>query len=259
MKQSSRLFGDRLSHMKIIMTNLDKTILQDNRILPYCLDVIIGIVIARPYYSTITFTQLINPSVLIASIEYWVYVNSVVLQGLLPGESDCGHILFFFENTGLGEQTIIKDREQYYCTFKKCKEWAEYKNAILFDCCNFRVLCSYKTTLPINKKSIALKQSKTMNNYGVAAYNDLKLLRITRRNTTRLSDVQFVLSYIGTSFSCVIFFYDDGCDILKYSGLRIAVKNATNNLKKQTNFICDPIVEDGVQKLIYSKPLQRSL
>ncbi len=71
--------------VKMLVFDLDGTIVDANRITTYCVEVIkkckrigyrIVIATARPYYSAARFTELLCPNVLIASDGAWVSITT---------------------------------------------------------------------------------------------------------------------------------------------------------------------------------------
>lgn len=95
----------------------------------------------------------------------------------------------------------------------------------------------------------------------------LNILTVTGENlfdilppeATKWKGIQFISSLYKINKSSIISFGDDNNDIemIKNCGIGIAVKNAINEVKKASKFICDSNDNDGVAKWIEENILKK--
>ena len=265
-----------MKNIKIIVTDLDSTLLRDDKtisdytagIFNKCWQNGIKIVFAtaRPKRVTIQYLEQIPADILIMHNGAVIYSNNeqIFHCGISPDVTK--NIMWSVNHDFPGATVSVEIDDTLYINSGKPKEWDNTK-AIFTDLSDFDKLSEYFPDKPAEKIIVGLRSvniplenqaditkpfEKYLNDDLYAETNSEGYIFIMNRGAKKASAVKFLSERYGCAMSEIAAFGDDYNDIemIKHCGIGVAVSNAIDEVKSAADFICESNDSNGVAKWI---------
>jgi len=247
--------------IKMIVTDLDGTLLLDDKTvsprtitaLRICRENGIKLVFATgrgASSATVAPPDLFDGSVLNNGAVVYVG-NELIYSKLMPFDM-IRELLLACDNAGI--KIVAENSSNHYSNFDLNKEWG---------LSNFHFINSSFCNLHDDiEKIYAIVDSPVVpefilhhlpdNTYMFVTYDDLAM--VMHKEATKSKGVAVLAEYWNISKNEILSFGDDlnDIDLLKYSGLGVAMGNAVDEVKAASDHICDTNENDGIARLLES-------
>ena len=255
--------------MKVIIFDLDRTIVVNNKLSTNCINAVhncqkngclIGIATARSALSALEFVKILNANFLVASggalVQVFQDIHGTIYENTIS-KAECGFIFSILHQLHVAERIIVETRTGYYCNYAECLRWQGFQNAVLFDANQSLQVEAFKIILPYHEKTKVLFKNENLSGFQIELYNDHRWIRILKTGISKLNGVIYALAALGYFVTDSIYFGDDEDDIelIKACSIGIAVENARQEVKNAADIVCGRVENDGVAKWLQSNIL----
>lgn len=255
-----------MNNIDVIFTDLDKTLLLDNKtisdytveILTKCIQrkIMVIFATARSEKSCERFLAKFIPTAIISNGGALARKNDeVIYRAMLPKETANKLINICSKTPSVGYITVDTE-DGYYVNHpidKNDSSWMDYLHGIQYDFAN----CVfdrdiYKLSAEISNSHDAYKIAGLFPDVDILAYAGENWYRYAHKAATKWAAVKAVAAFFNIDIKNTAAFGDDYNDVemIKNCGTGIAVENAIDSVKAVSDYICANNNEDGVARWI---------
>jgi Cof subfamily protein (haloacid dehalogenase superfamily) len=256
--------------VKIIVMDLDGTLLNDKKnISEYNLSVLkdcrnngikIVIATARSEKSSKRITNLIKPDYMILNGGALVKRDNgeIIYEKLLSTETTDGIINECINNKNIGNLTV-ETKKNYYVTYKENAYHIDYAHGKYNDFTKPLLQESYKITCEINNIETGIEIVKHYKESTFLRFSGDGWGRFAHKEAEKILAIKTILTEEKIKIRDTIAFGDDFNDIemVKASGIGIAMENGIDEIKNVAKYICKNNNEDGVGKWLEENILRK--
>lgn len=254
--------GDRMKNIKLIITDLDHTILHTDKtisdytqyIFKKCSEYGIKTAIATARYKigAEEFIRILNPDFEITADGTMIHSNSKLIYGCGFDLKTTNHIISEIMNISkMSEMTVATDIGILWNS-NLITSSPILNNAIYYDYSKPLENCAYKIVTELPDKDIALNIANKFTECKLICYRGENRYGFINKNAGKVQAIKALAEYLDIGLANIISFGDDLNDIemLEQCGYGIAVSNAVKEVLNIADFITDNNDEDGVAKFI---------
>ena len=248
--------------IRMIVTDLDQTFLKtDKSISGYSVDVIqrckkagilIAVATARSTISAINYINTIQPDIIISNGGALAKKGSDVLYRCVLSADTTGRFTRKYVDDGEFGRLIIETDADLYCNDRELAKERDYDHAKYFDFKAPLLKEAYKINAEFPNLDLALAFAEDFKECSMIPYNGETLYRFAEKDATKLHAVKAAGESLGISMKEVAAFGDDynDVDMIRESGIGIAMENAVEPALKSADFITRTNDADGVAYFI---------
>jgi Cof subfamily protein (haloacid dehalogenase superfamily) len=247
----------------MIVMDLDGTLLTDEKnisnytlsILQKCKNNHIKIVIAtgRSEKASKRTTDLVKPDFGIFNGGALIKngYGKVVYKKLLSVKTSDEIIYECMKNDNFGDITV-ETEEKYYVSYKTQPYYLDYMHGIYYDFSKPLSKETYKITSEIFDKKILPEINSKFDECKVIEFSGENWCGFYPEGTGKMKAIEIISECENISLSDIVAFGDDYNDIemIKKSGIGIAMENGIEEIKKISDYICENNNKDGVGQWI---------
>ena len=256
--------------MKLIMTDLDNTLLRsDKTISDYTVKVFegcrargygIAFATARAENAMARFMDAMKPDIIISNGGATINVHGEIIHRNLMGEKDVSTIVEmcrqFTDSKGF---ITVECDDGYYCNFVPSDP--DRRAAFTYsDFENFRTP-AYKISAELEKDEWGQEILRACPDCSLINFTGEIWRRFAAKGSDKETALTILANHIGIDWSDVIAFGDDINDfgMLKLAGTAVAVDNAIDEVKSVADYTTDSNDQDGVAKFLEKMVLNREV
>lgn len=248
-------------YMKLIVTDLDRTLLRnDKSISEYTVEILnrcreagyyIAFATARAENGMVRFIDAIKPDAIISSGGAVISANGNVIYEKAMSVSDVKTIIRMCNEFTDGKGRLTAESVNGYFSNFVPDDPDRYNAFKYVDFTEFAFPC-YKITAELERDEFGEIIARACDDCSVISYSGELWQRFASKTSTKEQALQTLARYYKINMSDVIAFGDDTNDIgmLKISGTSVAVFNAIQEVKDVADFITKSNDDDGVAEFL---------
>ncbi len=252
-----------MENIKIIVTDLDKTLLHsDKTISDYTVKFLnkcrakgikIAFATARSEHSCRFIIERFKPDAIISNGGALAKAGDEIIYRAAMSKELCDKLLFKCTNNS-NILCITAETDSGYYLNKHVDEqdpgWIEYMPAYYKDFSTGMGCDAYKITISTDDDKFAKDIVLDIPEIEVIPFSGENWYRYALTSANKWSGVKTLIKYYGITSDEVIAFGDDYNDMemIKNCGIGVAVANALDEVKALANYICESNDDDGLAK-----------